>query len=56
MSGEGGWDCGGFAGPGLRCVLEVRSAGLADGLDVVSGGDEGDSDQGASWVFGLSIW
>lgn len=52
----GGWDCAGFHELGLRCVLEVSSTGLANGLGVVSGGDEGNSNQDASWVFGLSVW
>lgn len=49
MSGEGGWDCGGVAGMGLGCVWEVKSAGLADGLEVLSGGDERDGGRDASW-------
>ena len=34
----------------------MRSTGLANGLGVVSGGNEGNSDQDALWVFGLNIW
>lgn len=36
--------------------MEVRSIGLASGLDAVNGGDERNNNQDDSWVFGLNVW